>query len=448
MSAPLDPALWDAIHAEKAGAGGSTRAIAARLVAAGWKTSQSGVFKYLKIPRPAEPPPATAPIPAEGFKENVADGTAELVVRTDRIVRTYEDAVRAAEVDLTMWRVKSWEATAWTVAMRVRRGQDPATKLFRPDQSIQTQQHGVRLSLERILPRHLNDATDAVFARLAKHAPKYPPPPKARGGSGEPFLGVVGLFDAHFGKLCWGAETGAAYDLRIAERVYANAVEDMLAETAARPVAQWVLPIGNDFYHIDNSRNTTYAGTPQDVDGRYAKVIEAGEMAVVTAIEQLAATAPVRVVWVPGNHDPTTSYHLARTVAAWFRRCDRVAVDYSPSPRKYVAWHRVLLGLTHGNEEKKESLPSLMATEQPDAWAAAKACREWLVGHDHRARQWVTKATDTYEGTVVRVLRAITGTDSWHHRKGFVGTTPAGEIYWYGRDRGYAGHAVVNARGA
>jgi hypothetical protein len=64
----------------------------------------------------------------------------------------------------------------------------------------------------------------------------------------------------------------------------------------------------------------------------------------------------------------------------------------------------------------------------------------------HRSRQWQTQGVDTHEGTVVRVVRSLSGTDSWHHRKGFVTTGAAAEVYWYSRTRGYSGHAVAHAR--
>jgi hypothetical protein len=88
-----------------------------------------------------------------------------------------------------------------------------------------------------------------------------------------------------------------------------------------------------------------------------------------------------------------------------------------------------------------------MATERASDWAATR-CREWLVGHHHRSRQWQTQPVDTHDGTVVRVLRSIAGTDAWHHRKGYIGAARAAEVYWYGARRGYAGHAVVPVRGA
>jgi len=209
-------------------------------------------------------------------------------------------------------------------------------------------------------------------------------------------------------------------------------------------VERWLFPIGNDFFHMDNRKNMTTGGTPQDVDGRYEKIIEAGEMAVIWAVERMAQTAPVSVIHVPGNHDRTASWHLARTVEMWFRNNSRVSVDRGANPRKYFRWEKTLLGLTHGNEEKKQSLPSIMSVERPQEWAET-TCREWLCGHEHRARQWQTQPVDTHEQTTVRALRSLAGTDAWHHSKGYL-STKAAEVYFYGKTRGYAGHSVVPAR--
>jgi hypothetical protein len=353
---------------------------------------------------------------------------------SDRPVKTLADAVRVAGVDESVWYVDRWEATQWTVVTK-----------DADDSPTQTQQYRVKVYLKRIARRCLQQAQEAVFERMKAHAPVYPRAfaPKRR-QAGE-YLAVAALFDAHFGKHAWGAETGKDYDLKVAADLFSNAVDDIIAESAHRKVGAWLVPIGNDFYHLDNSRNTTFAGTPLDVDGRYAKVIEAGEVAVIRAVERMLAVAPVEVVWVPGNHDPTTSYHLARMVAAWFRNARGVTVDHGPSPRKYFHWGCNLIGLTHGNEEKPGVLPNLMATERPREWSAS-TCREWLLGHMHRSRQWQTQGVDTHEGTVVRVVRSLSGTDSWHHRKGFVTTGAAAEVYWYSRTRGYSGHAVAHAR--
>lgn len=376
--------------------------------------------------------------PTVTFKEN-DDGSAVASSITDKPIKTIDDAIRVANVDTAVWYVDSWECVQWTVGMKLKSGKEL------PEQVVQTQQYRVKLKLRRIVSRNLQTAHESLFERYKKHKIDYSKLPMTKPRAGEGFACVVGLFDTHFGKLCWGDETGKNYDLKIAERLYSNAIDDIISESSNKNIKRFILPVGNDFFHVDNKHNTTFANTPQDVDGRYSQMIVTGEMAAIRGVERLMAIAPVDVVWVPGNHDPTTSFHLARTIHAWFRTTDRVNVDYSPSPRKYVHFGKNLIGFTHGNEEKHAELPLLMSTERPRDWADTH-CREWLLGHEHRSKQLITKPVNTFTGVTVRVLKSLASADSWHHKRGFVGGSQSAEAYFYGFERGYAGHAVVNAR--
>lgn len=353
----------------------------------------------------------------------------------DRPIKTLEDACAAASVDLKVWYVESWECSAWTVGMNVKEG--------KTSKAVQTQQYRVKMRLRRIMKRAIQEAIDLVFKRMKQHSPKYQTP-KIR-QSGPETLAVVCLFDTHFGKLAWGLETNNDYDLKIAENVFRNAVIDMMSRVKDRKIAKFCLPLGNDFYHIDNKRNTTFMGTPQDTDSRYAKIFQVGKLAVIWAIEQMIRYAKVDVVWVPGNHDPTTSYHLAETVDSWFHRSKDVVVDASPPQRKYYPWNDTLLGFTHGDKIKHENLPNLMAQERPMEWAGT-TCREWLVGHNHRTQKWVSKDTDTYQGTTVRTIQALTATDAWHFENGFIGARRAAEILFYEKNFGYSGNLIAQAR--
>lgn len=447
MPVAMTAHLWDAIHAEAAN-GGGWRAVSARLAAAGVRASANTVGRYLASPRPGgggEPLPRAAGEPVEGFRENVEAGTAELVVRTDRIVRTYEDAVRAAEVDLTVWEVRDWEAKTWTVPMRVRQGQHPETKAHLADRPIQTQQYGVRLRLKRIYAKPLSDALDIVYERFRDAAPRWPDVRKVAPAAGEPCMAVYGLFDVHFGKLCWAAETGENYDLKIAEATLRNGVADIVARTRHRNVTKILFPLGNDWFHVDTRTHTTTKGTPQDVDGRFSKVLATGKLAALWAVEQMAAVAPVQVELVPGNHDRTLAECLAHVIDARFHHTDRVAVNASPQTRKYVRFGCNLIGLTHGDLVKPDRLPGLMPVEAKRDWAETTT-HEWITGHGHRSQKWTTLDTDTQQGTVVRQLRALTRTDLWHYDHGFCGQVPACEAYFYGFESGYSGHEVAPAR--
>lgn len=366
-------------------------------------------------------------------------------------VKTIEDAIRECEIDTSVWFVKSWRANAWTTTMKLKkqmRCEGCDSLICEHSKTVesptQIQNYGVELKLERIIPKHKEEALKIIYDKMAKHSPNYKPTIKLH-KNGERYLTVMGLFDAHFGKLAWEAEVGNNYDLKIADTVYRNAVNDALDDVKGKNIDSFVLPIGNDFYHVDNTKGTTTSGTQLDQDSRFAKIIATGELAVIWAIEELLKVAPVKVIWIPGNHDFQCSYHLTRTVAAWFRNCGQVTVDCSPQTRKYVRFGTNLLGFTHGDSEKKINLVNLMPNERPNDFAET-TCREWLTGHLHQSSHYMTQPTRTQDAMVIRVLPSIAGTDFWHYRNSFINLNRSAEIYLYGENRGYAGHFRIEAR--
>src|SRR5690606_4715324 len=102
---------------------------------------------------------------------------------------------------------------------------------------------------------------------------------------------VMSLYDQHFRKLCWAAEHGHNYDLKIAESLYHNAVEDLIRYTQGLPLERILFPVGNDFLHVDNLNFTTQKGTPlgADSEGRYAKIVAMAFGSLVVAIERMAS---------------------------------------------------------------------------------------------------------------------------------------------------------------
>lgn len=404
----------ESIRAAGDGAGCSFHAAKRILLEAGMLGAESKVSR-------ATPCGAETILSESGDSRNIE-------FQSDKPIRTLEEAIEYAGVDLAVWRVKKWECGGWQVGMKVetRVGRD---KVECP---VVKQLWRVRLFLERILPKSLHEATDAIFDRMKEHSPKHPPAFKKMTGvpGRNPHLMVMDLVDVHFGKLAWKPEAGQNYDLKIAEQVYHDAVLELLARAEGFDVGEFLVPLGSDFLHVDGLAGTTTGGTPQDVDGRLAKIIETAEMAIIWAIGVMANRGNVVVRWVPGNHDRLMSYCLARTISAWYRNHKDVTVDVSPAARKYHRFGRTLIGLTHGNEEKHASLPALMATEVPQDWADS-SCREWHVGHQHRSKRLDFMALDTFGGVPVRTLKSLSATDAWHYRKGYVGSQRAAEAYLY-----------------
>lgn len=379
------------------------------------------------------------------FKED--EKGAELRFCTDHKIRTLEDAIRYAEVDLAIWRVARWECTSWEVAMKLRETTDIGNGKFRiADKPEKKHLWRVWMRLERIAPRIEVDALPLVFAPYRARAPHFGRHPAVPGGSSVMLL--VGLMDVHFGKLAWAPESGEDYDLRVAERVFGEAVERLMGLTAHLKVERILLPIGNDLSHIDAPDNTTTAGTIVDTDGRHAKIIATIKRSVLHAIERLARRAPVDCFGVPGNHDTQATTWLMHIIDAYFRRTNRVTVDLSPAIRKYRQYGRTLFGFAHGDtisDTNARSLMSLMTAEQR-AVISETRFSEWFCGHQHRSRSFEFKSTDTYQGTVVRFLPSLSATDAWHHRHGLVGSRRAAEVYCYEREDGYIGHFVAGVQ--
>lgn len=239
----------------------------------------------------------------------------------------------------------------------------------------------------------------------------------------------VAIHDLHFGSLCWGAETGENYDIKIAKKVFLDAINHFISATKHLKPELFILPTGSDFFNVNSKLNTTVAGTLQDEDCRYQKTFNFGLEMLVIAIDILRGIAPVHVPFIPGNHDEERAFYLGVALASWYRKCNNVTVDNAPTTRKYWQWGKCLLGLTHGSEEVKGTLPMIMATEQPQLWAKTKY-REWHTGHLHH------KANKSYDyglennGVRERIIGSLAAADSWHTKKGYSGLREAEAFIW------------------
>lgn len=338
-------------------------------------------------------------------------------------IRTVEELLEVAEVDLSEWEVVEQTVNAWG---------DDDRQCFQ-----------VKVKLKRKLPIAVTGAVDDLLESLKKVSPKRSPPKRRDPGG---VLLVFGVQDTHLGKLCWAPETGwDNYDLDIAKTVYQNAIADVLGAVSHYEIDQATLIIGSDMFHSDDDRNRTYNGTPLDCDGRHAKVFTEVCQLLTDTIDQIRCICPVYCPLVRGNHDEQVSFYAAQVLASRFHNDEWVDVDTSPVARKYQRWGTNLIGYTHGHEIKRDNLPLIMATETPDDWAATSS-REWHIGHDHRAKEVRYLAMDEQTGVRLRVNSSLCPPDRWHADRGFVGNRRAAEGYVYSYDQGYVSTVSVNAR--
>lgn len=248
--------------------------------------------------------------------------------------------------------------------------------------------------------------------------------------------------DVHFGKLAWKAESGEDYDLSIAEKRYEAAIEDLLSYVDLEKIEEIIFPIGNDMVNIDSRRNETFAGTGQDSDSRFYKIVQVVKRILIKNINSLSQIAPVRVIVVAGNHDPETMFMLGEILDAYYHNNDNVEVDNSPRQRKYYQYGLNGFQYTHGNEEKHSDLGPIFATEEKRLWADTdfRFCK---VGHFHKNKKTQFVSVDEFQGFQVQILPSLSGSDAWHNSKGY-NSLKAAKGFLYHKEKGQVGEFTHN----
>jgi len=357
-------------------------------------------------------------------------------------VRTLDQMLAACDVDNDEWKVKDFLINKWDVTS------------WKRDFPETIQNWQVKARLERDLKFVKERIAGEVFQQMTKN---YIPPTlhmdwdREIESDDEKNLLEISIFDLHIGKLAWGGETFENYDVKIARKRFLGSIEKLLKGANGFNFNRILFPVGNDFFNSDTMENTTTKGTPQDEDLRWQKTFDVGVRLLVDAINLLKQTGvPVDVVVIPGNHDFERSYYMGKYLEAWFSKDTSISINNGASPRKYYRYGNLLLGLTHGSEEKEASLPLLMATdiESKPMWSETKF-HEWHLGHIHRKRtvQYdINKSRLLNEdlGVTVRYLSSLTGTEEWHHKRGFVGSTKAADGFLWNYEFGLVAHLNTN----
>ena len=250
------------------------------------------------------------------------------------------------------------------------------------------------------------------------------------------FMLELPIMDFHLGKLSWREETGVDYDLKIAEKLWRATVSDLLGKARLAGIPEYILfPVGQDFFHFDTPATTTTAGTQLDSDTRWQKMFNTGVALLIWAVEQCRMLAPVKVLWIPGNHDTVLSYAATVGLAQRYTETEDVTVDLSPQPRKYVRYGLNLIGFAHGVEEGKR-LEGLLQLEAAQDWGKT-IWREMHLGHLH------TEKTVEKNGIEFRRISSITAPDAWHNENGFIGSTRRAQAFIWDKNKGL--EAILNS---
>lgn len=338
-----------------------------------------------------------------------------------------------AQVDTTIWETEKFKV--WSSFYRSK------------DRTTHTKVWHSSLTLRRRLPVGFAEAVQEFLEANAVGLLNKQLPPVTVPKRGPPQMGVFGFWDAHLGNFAWHEETGDDYDTKIATKRLFNATDDLVANLSLYNVQTVFYVVGNDFYHMDNSRGETPTdGFLLDKDTRSAKVWKAGILIQKHIIDRLRRICnDVRVVLIPGNHDETSSWWLCQVLEAHYRETPGITFDIRAIPRKYFLWEQVLLGFAHGHLIQPNKAIGNLFSEAREHISSSTYC-EIHTGHKHHREEFeLSRVLSNEHAITLRRNPSLASTDAWHYGRGFTGADRMA-IAWRYLPHGLAGNHLAWSR--
>tara|TARA_R110000851_G_scaffold279366_1_gene432642 strand:- start:234 stop:1457 length:1224 start_codon:yes stop_codon:yes gene_type:complete len=235
--------------------------------------------------------------------------------------------------------------------------------------------------------------------------------------NGQKVCGVMSLQDIHFGKE--GNET--------IDKDFEDTIINLLQRAApSHYIEKLYFVVGGDLINMDTFSGTTTAGTPLDNCMSSTEAYTQAFDAMHWAINYIKGFCKeLTIVYVPGNHDRLSSYHLAHALSKSIES-DEITWDIKYEERKVHIWHNNFNAFEHGDKPSKNT-PLVYATEYPKQWGNTTN-RTLFTGHYHTERKVEYMTTAETTGFIHKTLPSLGKTDYYHYHNKFVGNRRSGKL--------------------
>ena len=205
-------------------------------------------------------------------------------------------------------------------------------------------------------------------------------------------------------------------------------IANILKEVAHMDIAEIILVLMGDTYHFDGTGKKTPKGTQLDGPVDFYTMFDMGEYLLLSVVNTLAEIAPVEVILIPGNHDPSSSYGLIKTLAAHYKNVDGVTVDITHKFTKHRQFGNCLVLWNHADMPKGRVM-DLIYHEARKEFGETKYA-EIHSGHIHHQKVFEEG------GIILRYCSSITDPDDWHVLNGFIGSLRATQAFVWDKETG------------
>lgn len=243
--------------------------------------------------------------------------------------------------------------------------------------------------------------------------------------------------DYHLGLLSWHEETGADYDLSIAEQQlvawFATAIH-MAPDAEIGVFAQL-----GDYLHWDGLDAVTPASKHLlDADTRFQKLVRVAIRVTRRVVDMLLTKhQKVHVLMAEGNHDTASSIWLREWFSAIYENEPRITVDRSPDPYYCVEHGQTSLFFHHGHKKKPANVSDVFVAKFRDVFGRTQHSYAHL-GHLHHI--------DVKENNlmIVEQHRTLAAPDAYASRGGWISGRDA-KVITYHKQYGEVGRLTINS---
>lgn len=319
------------------------------------------------------------------FKEDLEKGTAEIKGLSLTEPRTAEEIIELLKIDTKKWKLSSYwnkeRHDGWFISAMV-----TAIK---------------------------QEPKDMLAEVIANFTPQYQPIVDVLVNKkfDKDCVGVISTQDLHFGK----------EDNEDIVEHFKDAIEDLVHRAyMSHKLSKIIYVVGGDLLNMDTFSGTTTSGTPVDNAQRAQEAYKEAFDALYWSINYLKQFCiDLHVVYLPGNHDRLSSFHMAHALSKCFDAED-ISFDVEYSERKVVMYGRNMFAFEHGDVSKKNTA-LVYATEFPIEWGMA-TYRTCYTGHFHSKKTTEYITENEHNGFSIKHLPSLCSTDYWHYHNKYTGS--------------------------
>jgi hypothetical protein len=244
------------------------------------------------------------------------------------------------------------------------------------------------------------------------------------------------ITDYHAGMLAWHEETGADWDLQIAEDTLVKWFAQAIEQSPQADVA--VFAQLGDFLHFDSLEAVTPASRHiLDADTRFQKLVRTTIRVIRRVIRMLLEKYPkVHVKWCDANHDPASSAWMREFLVALYDNEPRIEIDNSADTYYCFEWGKTALFFHHGHKRKVANVDSVFAAKFREVFGRTEHAYAHM-GHYH--------SIDIKETNLMLVSqhRTLAAPDAYASRGGWMSGREA-QVITYHKEYGQVGSHTIS----